>query len=101
MEDYIGRKEHAEFVKRMEEEHHRFNERIEKAEKIGEQIVELTYSIKEMNVNQKAMLEEQKAQRKDIEELKGRDGAKWRKAVEYVLMAILGAAVGYVTSQLF
>ena len=53
MEDMITRKEHEEFSKRIDEENHRQNRRIEALEESVKQISELTTTRKEQAVKKK------------------------------------------------
>ena len=43
--EYVGREEHTEFAKRIEDEHHRQNERIELLEEAVKQNTALTLSV--------------------------------------------------------
>jgi hypothetical protein len=38
--------------------------------------------------------------RTDVDEIKGRDGQKWRKTGEDILKIILGIVVGYILKQI-
>lgn len=100
MEDFISRDEHKEFVKRMEGEHHRQNERIELLEENVRQINDLTVSVKEMAVSMKSMLAEQQAQGDRLEVLESRDGEMWRKVVGHLVTVAVGIFVGYIFTQL-
>ena len=56
MEETISRKEHEEFAKRIDEENHRQNRRIDALEETVRQISDLTATVKELAVNMKNML---------------------------------------------
>lgn len=99
MDEYISRNEHDEFCKRMEDENNRQNKRIGVLEETVRQINELTVSVKEMAVNMKNMLEEQKEQGKRLDAMEGKDGKMWRKVTEYAIMAVLGAVLCYITQH--
>lgn len=101
MEEYIGRAEHEEFAKRMEDEHHRLSKRIEGITGEVKEIGKIAKSVDTLALNMEMMLQELQKQGKRLETLESRDGEKWRKAVEYVIMALLGAVVGYITNILF
>lgn len=62
MEETISRKEHEEFAKRIDEENHRQNRRIEALEETVRQISDLTSTVKELAVNMKNMLTEQETE---------------------------------------
>ena len=47
-----------------------------------------------------SMVKEQEKQGKRLETLESRDGEMWRKAVGYVLTAILGIVIGFVFTQI-
>ncbi|MCD8150289.1 MAG: hypothetical protein LUE92_12195 [Clostridiales bacterium] len=85
MEDWISRREHEEFCKRMEEEDHRQNRRIEALENITLQISTLSASVEKLALNIESMCKAQEAQGKRLEELEGRDGEMWRKVTGHAL----------------
>lgn len=97
MDEYIARKEHEEFCRRMatenarlDDENNRQNKRISALEETVRQVNELTLSVREMAVSMSRMLEEQKKQGERLETLESRDGQMWRKVVEYAVMAAVG-----------
>lgn len=98
--EYVGRDEHAEFVKRIEAEHHRQNKRIEKLEELTDMYGKLTLSVNDMAHSMKSMLEELKEQSNRLETLESRDGEMWRKATGYVVTAIIGIVVGFIFKNL-
>lgn len=102
-DEYIKRAEHEEFCKRIEEEEHRQNKRLEGVEKKVTEINDLVISVKELAINMKHMMEvqqsqadEQKKQGDRLQELENRDGEKWRKAVGHLVTTVIGIVVGYV-----
>lgn len=100
MEDYIDRKEHEEFCKRMEEEHRRQNRRIELLEETTRQIGEIATSVEKMAVSLQSMVKEQEQQGKRLEALESRDGEMWRKVVGYLATAVIGIVIGYIFKQI-
>lgn len=62
MEDCISRAEHEEFCKRMEEEHHRQNRRIELLEESIRQIGSIATSVEKLAMNMEGMVREQERQ---------------------------------------
>jgi TolA-binding protein len=100
MDDAITRAEHEEFRKRIEEENHRQNRRIELLEENVRQFGALTTSVEKLASNMESMVKEQEKQGKRLEVLEGRDGEMWRKVVGYLITAIIGILVGYVFTQI-
>ena len=67
MDDYIIRAEHNEYVKRMEDEHHRMNRRIGLLEEEVRQISQIASSVEKLAVNMENMLKEQQEQGERLE----------------------------------
>lgn len=99
-EDFIGRQEHDEFVKRMEQEHKGINARIKDLEASVEKIVDLTIAVNNMANSIEAMVKEQKRQGEQIKAIESRDGERWRSVSGYVITAIIGIVIGFVFKQL-
>ena len=89
--EYIGRYEHDEFVKRMEEEHTRQNKRIATVEEALKQQNKIALSVEKMAINMELMLKEQKKQGEELEELKNAPIKKWNTVITAILSAIGGA----------
>lgn len=100
MDNYIDRREHEEFCKRMEDEHKRINHRMTEVENNVKQIEELTISVREMAVSMRSMLEEQQEQGNRLEILENRDGEMWRKVAGYVITVVIGIVIGYIFKQI-
>lgn len=100
MENFIDRREHDEFCKRMEDEHKRINHRMTEVENNVKQIEELTISVREMAVSMRSMLEEQQEQGNRLEILENRDGEMWRKVAGYVITVVIGIVIGYIFKQI-
>lgn len=98
--EYVGREEHTEFAKRIEDEQHRQNRRIELLEEAVKQNAALTLSVEKLANNMKNMANEQIKQGERLEALEGRDGEMWRTVVKYVLTAALGLVIGLVATQI-
>lgn len=98
--EYVGREEHTEFARRIQEEEHRQNRRIELLEESVKQNTALTLSVEKLANNMKNMANEQMRQGKRLESLEGRDGDMWRTVVKYVLTTILGLVIGVVAMQI-
>lgn len=100
MEDYITRAEHGEFCKRMEAEDIRQNRRIGELEETVRQIGTLTTSVEKLAMSIEAMVREMEQQGERLEALESRDGEMWRKAIGYLVTAVIGAVVGYISKQI-
>lgn len=100
MDTPITRAEHEEFRRRMEEENKRQDKRIELLEKAQEQNNKLILSVERLATNMENMLREQEHQGERLEELEDRDGAKWRRVIDAVIVALIGAAIGFVAAKL-
>lgn len=100
MEDTISRAEHDEFCKRIEAEENRQNRRLELLEEAVRQNGELTVSVGKLASSMENMVKEQENQGKRLETLESRDGEMWRKAVGYIVAAVIGILIGYIFKQI-
>lgn len=100
MDSPITRAEHNEFVKRIDEEHSRTNQRLKNLEEQTKQMTDIAVSVKELAISVKQMAETQKVQGEKLEQLESRDGEMWRKISSYVLTAIIGAVVCFLLTHL-
>ena len=98
--NYITRLEYEEHNKRMDDEHRRMNHRLTAVENATAQNNKLLVSVEKLALNMENMQKEQAAQRGEIEEIKSRDGKKWRKATDYIVSAAIGILVGFVFAQI-
>ena len=96
----IIREEHEEFRKRMEDENHRQNRRIELLEGSVQQIGKLASSVEKMATSLQSMVKEQEQQGKRLTALESRDGEMWRKVVTYAITAVVGILVGFAAKQI-
>ena len=99
MEDYIGRAEHDEFVRRIEAEDRRQNHRLNLLEETVRQTSVLTISVEKLAVSMERMALEQVEQGNRLKRLEGRDGEKWRSVSRYVMTALAGALLTYMLMQ--
>lgn len=97
---YISRAEHEEFSRRLAEENKRQDKRIEMLEENVREMRALTNSVEKLATSVEGMVKEQEKQGKRLETLEDRDGEMWRKAVGYVVTAVIGVFIGYVFTQL-
>ena len=94
--DCITRREHDEFVKRMEDEHHRLSKRITETSEEIKEISKIANAVNTLAVNMEMMLKEQQEQGERLEKLEARDGEMWRKAIGYVITAVVSGVIGYI-----
>ena len=99
MDTTISRAEHEEFAKRIEEENHRQNRRIEILEKNMQQLAALTSSVEKLAYSIEGMVKEQESQGNRLEKLESKDGEKWRSVSNYVITVIIGLVLGYIFQQ--
>lgn len=59
----------------------------------------LTASIERLTISVQSMVKEQERQGQRLETLEGRDGAKWRKLMGYIVSALAAGAVGFLLGQ--
>lgn len=100
MDDAFTRSEQNEFAKRIDEENHRQNRRIEILEESVRQIGGLTASVERLASSMENMVKEQEKQGERLGVLERRDGEKWRKVVDHIITAIAGAVVCYIITQM-
>lgn len=99
MDTTISRAEHEEFAKRIEEENHRQNRRLEILEKNMQQLAALTSSVEKLAYSIEGMVKEQENQGNRLEKLESKDGEKWRSVSSYVITVIIGLVLGYIFQQ--
>ena len=100
MDEYIGRQEHEEFRRRMEDEHKRINHRVGDLEKTVREIRELTASVEKLASAVERMAKSQALQEERLENLESRDGERWRKVMWYLLTLAIGAVAGAVFTMI-
>ena len=94
MEDkLIGRHEHEEFARRIDEEQARQNKRLGALEEAFKTQNKLALSVEKMAINMELMFKEQKKQGEELDELKNAPIKKWNTVVTAILSAI-GGAIG-------
>lgn len=99
MEEYITRHEYDERQKRIDDEDRRQNHRLDRLEKIAEQLSEMTASIKVMAVSMQGMQEEQKAQGERLEKIEQEPADHWNKLISTVITVIVTAALTWLISK--
>ena len=91
--NFISRREHDGYVKRMEDEHRRINRRLEKCEQISEQMQDMNSNISELATNMKHLLDEQLAQGKRLDKIEDEPKSMWDSVKKGAFSAI-GASIG-------
>ena len=99
MDAPVTRAEYMEHNKRMEDEHTRQNHRISILEKAVEQNNKLLVSVEKLALNMENMQKELIEQGERLETLESRDGEMWRKAVGYVVTALISLVLGFLFNQ--
>ena len=100
MEEPITRAEHEEFKQRLKEENSRQDRRIALLEESVSKMGALSTSVEKLAMSMQSKVKEQEKQGERLETLESRDGEMWRKAVGYVVTAIIGIFVGFVFTQM-
>lgn len=98
--EFLLKSVHDEFAKRIEEENHRQNKRIEVIEDHVCEITKIATNVEKLAINMEHMVGELKDQGIRIKTLEDRDGEMWRKVVAYFLTAVISATIGYFSSKL-
>ena len=91
--DFISRREHDEFRRRIEAENDRQNKRIELLEETTRQISDLTISVEKMAMSMEAMVAEQAKQGERLELLEKEPGKRWKEST-HALFNAFWAAIG-------
>lgn len=99
MDEAITRAEHEEFSRRMEDWNRRQDKRLELLEENVREIGTLTASVEKLALSVQSMVKEQERQGQRLETLEGRDGAKWRKLMGYIVSALAAGVVGFLLGQ--
>lgn len=93
-EDFVTRREHEEFARRIDTENNRQNKRISLLEESLQKTNALTVSIEKMAVSMENMLEEQKKQGERLEKLEKEPADSYRQIKMSIITAIISAVVG-------
>jgi len=100
MEDFIPRKEHEEFCKRMDEANERQSKRLSILEEQIQEVHKTSTAIEKLSINMTHMLEEQKKQGERLEVIENRDGEMWRKVVWCAISAIVSGVIVFALSRI-
>ncbi len=100
MEDFVSRREHEEFEKRMKEANDRQDKRIGILEGDVKELRNISASIQSLAVEMKGMREEQTKQGERLEALEGKDGKKYQRVIDIVVTAVITALIAFVLTQI-
>lgn len=91
---------HEEFAKRIEDENHRQNKRIEVIEDHVCEITRIAANVEKLAINMEHMVGELKDQGIRLKALEDRDGEMWRKLVSHIATSIISIILGYIACKL-
>ena len=97
--DYITRLEFEERGKRIDDENNRQNHRIDRLEKMSDQLTEMAASIKAMVVTMQSMQKEQERQGKRLADIEKKPADNWDKLVYSIIAMVATAAVTYILTK--
>lgn len=100
MDAPVTRAEYEEHNKRMDDHHKGQDARIKKLEQAIEQNNKLLVSVEKLALSMENMQKELKDQGERVEILESRDGEMWRKAVGYIVTAVISIVVGFIFSRI-
>jgi len=91
--DYITRFEYEERQKRIDDENNRQNHRLDKLEKIADQLTDMAASIKAMVVTMQGMQKEQERQGERLDDIERKPADNWNQLIYTIIAMIATAAV--------
>ena len=100
MSEYIERREHEEFSKRMEDEHERLSKRITILEDITRQVSSLTTSVEKLACNMSHMLTEQQRQGMRLDALEQKPSKRYDTIVTVIITALASGIITYILSNI-
>ena len=98
MDDYISRREHEEFVRRVEDEEHRQNVRIGNLENQTQIIQSLAMSVDRLATSMDRMAKEQAEQGERLKALEQEPADNWRNVKKTVWTTIASVLAGALAS---
>lgn len=105
MDTPISRAEHNEFVKRMEEEDHRQNHRIETLERSVEAFNKMASNVEKLANNMESMLKELERHGERLDELERIPAEKWqtvtKSLITVAVSTIAGGILGAILAMAF
>lgn len=91
--DYITRLEFEERGKRIDDENNRQNHRLDRLEKMSDQLTDMAASIKAMVVTMQSMQREQERQGERLDDIEKKPADNWNQLIYTVVAMIATAAV--------
>lgn len=85
---------------KLEDVDNRQDARIDRIQKSLDELRSISSNVERLAVSVETMAKELDRQGKDLEEIKGRDGDKWRTVVSYIVTAFVGAVIAYILSRI-
>lgn len=99
MDDFVLRAEYEERNKRIDDENGRQNHRLEKLEKMADQLTEIAISTKAIVTTMTSMQKEQERQGQRLEKIEEKPAENWSTLVKTVLTVVVTAAVTWLLSK--
>lgn len=106
-DEFITRREHEEFARRLETENHRRddedkrqNRRLDAVEASVQRINDLTIAIEKMTINLGTMAAELKQLGDRLEYIEAKPGKKWETLVADIIKIIVAAVVGFAIAKI-
>lgn len=99
MDEFVSRAEYDERQKRIDDENRRQNHRIDKLERIADQLTDMAASIKAMVVTMQSMQKEQERQGERLSDIEKKPADNWDRLVYSIIAMIAGAAVTWIIAK--
>ena len=97
----VGRAEHEEFKRRIEDEEKRQNRRLDTVEGRVDKLIDMQVSMAQLQVGISNITEDIKKLSAEIEAIKKEPADKWNRAVWLFITIVLTAAVTFGVSKIF
>ena len=98
-ENYISRFEFEERNKRIDDENSRQNHRLDKLERIADQLTDMAASIKAMVVTMQSMQKEQERQGERLADIEKKPADNWNHLVTTIVVTVATAAVTWILAK--
>lgn len=99
MDEFVSRAEYDERQKRIDDENRRQNHRIDKLERIADQLTDMAASIKAMVVTMQSMQKEQERQGERLDDIERKPADNWDKLVYSIIAMVASAAVSWIIAK--
>ena len=98
MDDYISRKEHEEFARRIDGDTKQLTARVDSLEANVKEIGRLTVSVEKMAVSMENMAVEQKKQGERLDKIEEKPAQRWDSLVTAIITGIIGIVIGLISA---